>query len=108
VECLKCLRAPAQHYLPAVTMYFDDVGAPAHNPWCGELLAINEFNAESRLRKIARINFLRETRLFRNASWLAKMYLCHVFDHQNRFDVLRGYGHVAMGNPYLNIPEQER
>jgi hypothetical protein len=108
VECLKCLRAAPEHYLPAVTMYFDDVGGAAHNPWCGELLAIREFNAENEMRKIAPINFLRETRLFRNAAWIPKMYLCHVFDHQNRFEVLRNYGHVAMGNPYLNIPERER
>lgn len=108
VECLKCLSDAPEHYLPTVAMYFDDVGGPDHNPWCGELLAINEFNANNQMRKIAPINFLRETRLFRNAAWIAKMYFCQVFDHRNRFEVLQNYGHVAMGNPYLNIPEQER
>jgi hypothetical protein len=108
LECLRCLRSTPEHYLPTVTMYFDDVGSPEHNPWCGELRAIDEFNHQDEMRKIAPINFLRERRLFRNAAWIAKMYFCHIFDHPNRFEVLRNYGHVALGNPYLNIPTQER
>jgi hypothetical protein len=107
-EALKCLTADPLHYLSSVTMYFDDVSRPGHNPWCGELLAINEFNEANDLRKIAPVNFLRESRLFKNAAWLGKMRYCHVFDHPHRLSALKTYGHVDLGNPYLNIRARER
>jgi hypothetical protein len=107
-EALKCLTARALHYLPSITMYFDDIGGAGHNPWCGELLAIREFNKENTLRKIAPINFLRERRLFKNASWIGKMYFCHVFDHPNRLERLKNYGQVELRNDYLGIAGQEK
>lgn len=102
-EALKCLTYDPLHYQRSVTMYFDDVGNPGHNPWCGELLAINEFNAAHDRRKISPINFLRESRLFKNASWIGKMYSCHVFDHPERFARLQSYGQLDLGNPYLHV-----
>lgn len=102
-EALRCLTADPLHYLPQITMYFDDVGASGHNPWCGELLAINEFNTANALRKISPLNFLRETRLFKNASWIGKMYSCHVLDHPARLERLRNYGQVDLDNPYLRL-----
>ena len=106
-EALRFLTGDPLHYLPRIAMYFDDVGHPWHNPWCGELLAINEFNATNDYRKISRINFLRETRLFKNASWIRKMYFCHVFDHPERLERLRNYGQVDLGNPYLGLERRE-
>ena len=106
-ETLRCLTADPHHYLPRVAMYFDDVGHPWHNPWCGELLAINEFNATNDFRKISPINFLRETRLFKRASWIGKMYFCHVLDHPGRFERLRAHGQVDLGNPYLRLDRRE-
>jgi hypothetical protein len=47
------------------------------------LLAINAAND---CRKISPINFLREDRLFKNASCIGKMYFAHVFDHPNRIE----------------------
>jgi hypothetical protein len=107
-EALRCLAAEPLHYLPAVTMYFDDIGSPGHNPWCGELLAIEEFNTANTLRKITPVNFLRESRLFKNAVWIGQMRNCHVFDHPGRLHALKTHGHVDLGNPYLNIKPRER
>jgi hypothetical protein len=103
VDALASLQADPALYLSRVTMYFDDVGSPHHNPWCGELAAIKQFNEENELRKIAPFNFLRETRLFKNASWIRHMYTLHVLDHPFRFASLKNYGHVALGNPYLGL-----
>jgi hypothetical protein len=106
-EVLRCLTADPLHYPPRVTMYFDDVGHPWHNPWCGELLTIDEFNAGNELRKISRINFLQQLRLFKNASWIGKMYFCHVLDHPGRFNRPCQHGQVDMGNPYLHVERHE-
>ena len=49
---LKCLVGPPHKYIPAVSMYFDDVTFFFANEWSGELLAINEFNDQHKTRKI--------------------------------------------------------
>lgn len=108
VEALKCFAGPAELYLPRVTMYLDDIGFVAHNPWCGELAAISDFNAGGDMRKIAPFNFLRESRLFKNARWLSHMYTLHVLDHPLRFSLLEKYGHVVLDNPYLGLEGRAR
>ena len=108
VEALKGFTGPPELYLPRVTMYLDDVSSVAHNPWCGELAAINDFNASSDMRKIAPLNFLRESRLFKNPIWISQMFTLHVLDHPARFSLLENYGHVALANPYLSLKGQER
>jgi hypothetical protein len=40
-------------YLPQVLVYADDVSGEVMNPWCGELLAISEFNHPHSQRKMA-------------------------------------------------------
>jgi hypothetical protein len=100
VEALRVLLGPADCYLPMVQMYFDDVNCEFHNAWCGELAAINEFNDEHKLRKIAPVNFLRERRIFKNAPWISQIYALHVFDHAQRFTKLQNYGTVVLENPY--------
>jgi hypothetical protein len=108
VDALRCFDGAAELYLPRVTMYLDDISSAAHNPWCGELAAISDFNASHELRKAAPFNFLRESRLFKNARWLSQIYTLHVLDHPARFSLLENYGHVALENPYLSIKGQER
>ena len=108
VEALKCFTGEAELYLPRVTMDLDDISSAAHNPWCGELASINDFNAGHSMRKIAPFNFLRESRLFKNARWLSQMDTFHVLDHPARFSLLEGYGHVALDNPYLRLKGQQR
>jgi hypothetical protein len=71
-------------YLPLTLLFFDDIIDFEHNEWCGELLAINEFNASHRTRKINVLRNLRGTRTFKNAWWIEKFYGLHVLDHPLR------------------------
>ena len=51
-ECLTVLLGEPEKYLPmTVVVYLDDIGVPSANPWVGELLAVNEFNAEHLYKK---------------------------------------------------------
>jgi len=99
IESLKVLESPPHKYLPWVLMYFDDVEYDRHNPFCGELAAIEDFNREHSNRKIAKFNVLRQRRIFQRATWIEHMYIAHVFDHpfrsrqRNRKEVL--------DNPFL-------
>ncbi|WOJ89515.1 hypothetical protein RZS28_17275 [Methylocapsa polymorpha] len=64
-----------ERYIPALPVYFDDVrGLISMNPWCGEELAISEFNAENEMRKIARKDY----------GVHPQFYICHVLDHPIR------------------------
>jgi hypothetical protein len=64
-------------------MYFDDVGDFFSNRWCGELAAIEEFNAEALPRKIDQDRSLRYRRL-PYVPWYDHMYVCHILDHEAR------------------------
>ena len=65
-------------YLPVISMYFDDVfGALIYNPWCGEQLAISEFNEAQRFRKIAPNTAYR-------IPPMESCYALHVLDHPMR------------------------
>lgn len=93
-EALGIFRGKPEVYLPAVLLYLDDTVIETANPWCGELLAVNEFNEENVLRKIAPFPMLRARRIFKNPRWLDQIYLVHVFDHPARTPVLRRPSHV--------------
>jgi hypothetical protein len=80
-SCLEVLRGPSDKYLPTVSVYLDDIAVETANPWCGELLAVREFNNENELRKIAQFPFLRYQRLFKNVDWIDQTYTAHIFDH---------------------------
>ena len=73
-----------EKYLPATMVYLDDVMFENHNRWCGELLAVNEFNAAHRLRKIEPDRFIKSRRIFKHARWLDQIFLLHVLDHPIR------------------------
>ena len=45
-----------------------------HNIYCGELLAIEEFNDKDSMRKICKMNQLRNTRIFKNSIYLDQMF----------------------------------
>lgn len=84
IAALKCLEGPTQYYLPAVSMYFDDVGFFFANQWAGELLAINEFNQQNSMRKIDRDRSLPGLRPVRSEGWYSQMFVCHILDHTAR------------------------
>ena len=99
-RALSVFEGPPEIYLPAVLLYLDDIVIETANPWCGEMLAVNEFNAEHPLRKIAPFPMLRARRLFKNARWLEQIYLVHIFDHMARSPQLRRSSHV-IPNEYM-------
>ncbi|GJD31149.1 hypothetical protein PMNALOAF_2402 [Methylobacterium adhaesivum] len=93
VDCLRLFSdAKAECLLPVVPSYFDDtIGGPARigslfrNRWCGQLLAIDEFNARAAVpRKIDTLRTLRYRRPFADEPWLEQMYGLHVLDHPLR------------------------
>jgi hypothetical protein len=99
VEALKLLDAAPDKYLPWVVMYFDDVEYDRHNPFCGELAAIEDFNRRHIDRKIAKFNFLRQRRVFQRASWIDHMYIAHIFGHTFRSEKQRQK--AVLDNPFL-------
>lgn len=83
-SALRCLTGRSEQYLPAVSMYFDDVGFFFANEWCGELAAIAEFNVEHEMRKIGSDRSLPGHRPKKADGWYSAMYVCHVLDHKAR------------------------
>jgi hypothetical protein len=104
-ESLEVLLLDAEKYLPMVFTYFDDVQDIEDNAYCGELLAINEFNSDPHpMRRLGRANFLNELRLFKRAIWHKQIYIAHVFDHPSRsvayIEAQRNEARV-LTNPYI-------
>lgn len=100
-ECMTVFTGAPNCYLPVTTVYLDDLEEYGMNKWCGELLAVEEFNAEHTLRKIAPTNFLRPRRIFRNAKWIEHMFSLHVFDHPVRSTIAGRTKAAILTNPYL-------
>ena len=94
VRALQVLKGEPTQYLPMVTIYLDDIVIESANPWCGELLAVNEFNDENQLRKIAPFSMLRAQRLFKAPRWIDQMYVAHVLDHPSRQPRINRPAHV--------------
>lgn len=95
---LQLFSGDPECYLPFTFSYFDDITNSHFNKFCGELLAIEEFNNENDLRKIDldRGVWLRH-KLLGPQTWYERMYVTHIFDHPWRFqDVSR---------PRKNLPE---
>ena len=76
-----------EYYLPLTFAYFDDSSSRSHfNRFCGELLAIEEFNEEHKLRKIDLDRGVWNAhRRLGPQLWYERMYIVHVFDHPGRF-----------------------
>ncbi len=83
-SALRCLEGPPEHYLPAISMYFDDVTFYFANRWCGELRAIEEFNRDHELRKIDSDRGLLHRTIKTPALWHYHMYVAHTLDHELR------------------------
>ena len=73
-KALEIFLGRPELYLPSVLTYFDDIeDIITFNSFCGEELAIREFNASQSLRKIER------------KDWRLKgHYCCHILDHPVR------------------------
>lgn len=103
VDALKIfLERDATKFLPWVVLYLDDVELDGHNPFCGELAAVEHFNSQDPYRKITRFNLLRQKRIFQRPPWIDHMYLVHFFDHPYRFRQQGRRGEAILDNPYLD------
>lgn len=92
--------------LPNSLFYLDDVSLDNHNPYQGELLAINEFNATSELRKFDPYYLrLKQKQKFFNEPWLTQVYQLHCFDHPIRKNGYRKENENVriLGNKYLKL-----
>ena len=101
-SALRLCEGASDAYLPTTLVYLDDVHFPAHNRWCGELLAVEEFNAEHDLRKLEQQAFLASTRVFKHAPWIQHIYGLHVLDHAHRQPGHRTTPTRTLENPYLS------
>jgi hypothetical protein len=82
-SAFRSLLGKPELYTPAISMYCDDVRFFFANRWCGELLAIDEFNQENTMRKIDEDRSLGE-RPSKVDSWYKSMFVCHILDHETR------------------------
>ncbi|MDA1282959.1 MAG: hypothetical protein O2921_10135, partial [Chloroflexi bacterium] len=81
--------ASTESILPTVGLHFDDVWSEwGYNKFAGELLAIDELNAEYDIRKIDADRYV-DYWHGRHRPWHAAMYMIHAFDHPDRFKLLR-------------------
>lgn len=101
VDALRILEGTTERYLPYVVMYLDDIMFDEHNSYCGELLAVSEFNDRSKYRKIERPLFIDEHRAFSRAPWLRHMFFCQILDHPHRQPGYRNSTVAVLDNPYL-------
>jgi hypothetical protein len=101
-NALEVLTGAPDLYLPVVPVYLDDIGVDGSNPWTGELLAVDEFNRDNRLRKIAPFTLLRSRRIFKNTQWIDRMFAAHVHDHALRSPAHRRPSRAVLPNEYIN------
>ena len=103
VASLNIFGLDASKYLPIVPVYFDDIRHDINNPWCGELLAIAEFNENHTMRKISPFNFLRNSRIKKSAQWIDQVYVVNVLDHPSRTPTaVPKRAPKTLPNPYLS------
>jgi hypothetical protein len=101
-KALEVFKTTSSKYLPVVLLYLDDIVTDTANPWCGENLAVREFNQETELRKISAFAFLRSKRIFKNARWIDQIYLVHILDHDTRSPKIRR-GISVIPNEYIGV-----
>jgi hypothetical protein len=85
VDALKVFDLPETYMLPRILCYFDDLVGEDHvlqNELVGELLAIQEFNADHPKSKVLPVNGMRAKRDL-PANWNDSMFAMHRFDHPN-------------------------
>ncbi len=99
VAALEIFDGPHDTRLPRCFCYFDDLVGEDHDLMCehvGELLAIEEFNASSANRKLARIYGLGSKRWLR-CHWAESVFVLHDFRHPH-------YDTYILSSPSRQMP----
>jgi hypothetical protein len=88
-DALALFEADHALLLPRVTAYFDDIFGYSYNDFCGERLAIREFNGRHADRKLDPIHGLRYflPRSTFHDLWPDGMHLAHLFEHPRYSDL---------------------
>jgi hypothetical protein len=101
IDALKVLLDSPEKYLPYFPTYFDDIALWSHNSYCGELLAIKEFNEKEPFRKIEKNAFLPYTRVFKHCEWIEHIFFVHVLDASERTTIRHDSEAAVLFNPYF-------
>jgi len=85
-DAFKLLESNERFFLPRVLCYFDDIlggNLELYNEYTGERLAINEFNMNSKNRKICPVTYLEKiNRDYHGKNmFFHSIYSFHIFDH---------------------------
>jgi len=103
-DCMRLFDNPTLSFLPRTPVYLDDFNNIDHHPYAGELLAVAESNQEHEQTKLAKMNQIRNWRLFKNALWLDQLYWYLDLEHRH---FTRGYhaqrARTELSNPYLRM-----
>ena len=91
-SALRSLTGRPELYAPAISVYLDDTQFFFANRWCGELLAIEEYNQQNALRKIDEDRSLPGHRPDSITYWYRSMYVCHILDHELRTKAVKREG----------------
>ena len=89
-DALRILLRSDVQLLHRVALYFDDVDTVYNHRFAGELLAIDEFNVNSKNVKIDQWRGLQSGRPFHDADWLQRMYLAHNLPAISQVKLTRG------------------
>ena len=83
MEVFELFNADNDRLLPRVLCYFDDIIGLTYSDFNGERLAINEFNASHRNRKLSPLYGLKffVPQKYRTWAWPELFYFMHIHDH---------------------------
>jgi hypothetical protein len=101
---MQIFNEPHKYLMPRIVCYFDDVVGDidyAYNEFTGELLAINEFNAEHTEIEIAPVVGLRFFGQRLPLAWHEQIFVAHVFHYKH-------YGIPTSNLTQARLPEKSR
>lgn len=106
VDAIQLFTGDPLCYLPLAVVYADDISLEPHNSASGMTLAIDEFNASTRMRRIEPHRFFETWRIFRRATWLKHIMFLHLLDHPRRCKVNASETKRYIENPWADWDQQ--
>ena len=103
IQAFKIFDADQKLLLPRIHCYFDDIMGFTCGDYSGERLAISDFNASHKMRKISQIYGLKYfvSPKYSNRIWTEMFYIAHIFDHH-----LYGCNDGLSKHTTLEIPDE--
>jgi hypothetical protein len=98
-DSFKLLQSDEKYFLPRVLCYFDDImggNLELYNEYTGERLAINEFNENSKNRKMCPVTYLEKINrdFYKKNIFFHSIYSFHIFNHS----MYNNYLSLELGN----------